>query len=59
MGGHAGPVAHVRGDVGVVANPDGRVSPFRMRSMVARSAAVRINAPPPSVTRQHCNSRNG
>jgi hypothetical protein len=25
----------------------------------ARSAATRINAPPPSVMRQHCNSRNG
>jgi hypothetical protein len=25
----------------------------------ARSAAARITAPPPSVTRQHCNKRNG
>jgi hypothetical protein len=25
----------------------------------ARSAATRITAPPPSVTRQHCNKRNG
>jgi len=25
----------------------------------ARSAETRINAPPPSVTRQHCNKRNG
>src|SRR6185312_6530607 len=26
---------------------------------LARSAEVRINAPPPSVTRQHCSNRNG
>jgi len=29
------------------------------RKSRARSAATRIKAPPPSVTRQHCNKRNG